>query len=273
MSDDIEVTLTVNDQQGIAVMAACNLYARVAMGQLERIADLVRDGIIPLNRKVQEGRATASVEETVAIEEQIKGVKSALGYHPNSSFGINHPHVHGSARDAWTARKVIRDTLVAQDGKDPKSVTPIQIDGRQARAVADACDFHSRILSGDLLEVINLMRFGIVVPYRKAEEERARFSDVSEEDMDMTNARLLMAKRILGFTPNSSLSIGHPHLDPAANRTWEVKKAIEQALAVHRDPNPEFKGVNYDGNIVRYTRDPAPVVTVGERQPSAAPGL
>jgi len=273
MSDDIEVTLTVSDPQGIAVMAACDLYYRVAMGQLERIADLVRDGVIPLRREVQEGRETASVEQADAIEEQLREVKRVLGHHPKSSLGLNHPHVHGTARDAWTARKVIRDTLVAQEGNDLKAVTPIQIDGRQARAVVDACDFHSRILSGDVLEIVNLMRLNVVVPYRPADEERAKFSDVSNEDLDMANARLLMAKRILGFNPNSSLGIGHPHLDESANRTWEVKKAVEQALAVHRDPSPDFKGVNYDGNIVRYTRDPAPVVTVSERQPSAAPGI
>jgi hypothetical protein len=270
MSDDIEVTLTVNDPQGLAVMAACELYARTALGQLERIADLVRDGIIPMSRDVQEGRATASVEQVDAIEEQLKEVKRVIGYHPNSSLGLGHPHVHEIARHAWEARKVIRTTLLAQDGNDLDAVTGIKLDGTQAQAIAEACDFHARICLGDLQEVVNLMRSGVVCAHRPANEERVR---VSFEELDKANDHLAMAKFILGFRPNSSLGVGHPHLDPSANRTWEVKKAVEQALAYHRNPSPEFKGVNYDGNIVRYTRDPAPRVVVSEREPTQVPGF
>ena len=27
-------------------------------------------------------------------------------------------------------------------------------------------------------------------------------------------------------------------------------------MAMHRNSNPEFRGVNYDGRTVRYTKDP-----------------
>lgn len=48
----------------------------------------------------------------------------------------------------------------------------------------------------------------------------------------------------------------------AAVRAWEIKKAMERALSMHRDPNPAFPTVDYDGRVVRYTSDPDAVVDV-----------
>jgi len=265
MSNEIEVTLTLNDPQAMAVMAACELYTRMGLGQFERIADLVRDGVIPKHQEVSQGRAVASVREVATTEAFLNDIKLILGFHPNSSFGINHPHVHADAKYAWAARKVVRNALLALEEPTIDTTVVIKLDGSQAYAVRDACDFHSRICSGDMEELVNLMRSGVISAYRDGKDERAR---VGYEQMDQANDHLLAIKEALGYARTAGLGIGHPHLDPAANRTWEVRKALEKALAIYRDPNPEFKGVNYDGNIVRYTRDPAPVVTVQDAEPS-----
>jgi len=268
MSDNIEVTLTLNDPQAMAVMAACRLYTQVGLGKLEYILDLVRDGIVPMQREASEGRAVAAAEAIVATEAQLNDIKLILGHHPNSSFGFRHPHVHASARHAWEAGDVVQNALLALEEPTIDSAVEVKLDGPQAYAVRDACDFYSRICSGDFEEVVNLMRAGVIPEYRQAQDERTR---VAYGKMEEATSRLVAIKRHLGYPDTASLGIGHPHLDPAANRTWEVKKSLEKALAMHRDPNPEFKGVNYDGNIVRYTRDPAPFATVRDLEPSAAP--
>ena len=69
-------------------------------------------------------------------------------------------------------------------------------------------------------------------------------------------------KSSLRFQQNGSNGIGHPHVAPSTHRAWDVRKVLEKALAEHRNPNPTFRGVNYDGLIVRYTQDPEPTVEI-----------
>lgn len=70
---------------------------------------------------------------------------------------------------------------------------------------------------------------------------------------------------IFGFSAGASFGIGSTHVSDDAHRAYEVKKVLDKALAVWREPSPQgIRGVNYDGLIVRYTSDPAPVVEVRE---------
>lgn len=66
----------------------------------------------------------------------------------------------------------------------------------------------------------------------------------------------------LGYPANGSYSIGNARLDGRVQRAYEVKKVLQKALAEHRDPNPSFRGVDYDGLIIRYTQDPVPLAAV-----------
>lgn len=42
----------------------------------------------------------------------------------------------------------------------------------------------------------------------------------------------------------------------------KIQITISAALANHRDPNPTFRGVNYDGLCLRYTKDVLPEAVV-----------
>ena len=68
---------------------------------------------------------------------------------------------------------------------------------------------------------------------------------------------------LFGFASNASFGIGSHHDSGDAHRGYEIKKVVDRVLAMHREPNPTgFRGVNYDGLIVRYTKDPAPVAVI-----------
>lgn len=73
---------------------------------------------------------------------------------------------------------------------------------------------------------------------------------------------MLEAKTVLGYPKNGSHGIGHPHVCESGRRAYELQKVLEKVLAIHRNPNPEFRGVSYDGLGPRYTKDPAPKVWI-----------
>lgn len=142
----------------------------------------------------------------------------------------------------------------------------------QGRVVKDALDFYSRVLIGQLDEVANLMRHGLIPLY---DRDRGQRSTPSVDQVDEIEELLERARGILGHPRGGSHGVGHPHLAPEANRAYEVKKALAKVLAEHRDPNPSFLNVDYDGIGPRYTQDPLPLVSVVDDEapepPAAAP--
>lgn len=129
----------------------------------------------------------------------------------------------------------------------------------QAVAVRDALDLYSRICIGQIEEIGQLVRFG-TIPMRNPADMPREMADADRCDEIV---RLLNdAKAILGYPISGSNGIGHPHVDASGHRAYEIKKVLAKALAEHRDPAPQFRGVDYDGLTVRYTQDPAPVAEV-----------
>jgi hypothetical protein len=89
--------------------------------------------------------------------------------------------------------------------------------------------------------------------------------ELSMDDLEQIETYAKLMAEVFGFSPGASFGIGSHHVSSDAHRAYEVKKVMEKALAVWRDPNPQgIKGVNYDGLIVRYASDPAPVAEVRE---------
>lgn len=129
----------------------------------------------------------------------------------------------------------------------------------QARAISAAADLYARIGIGQLEEIKNLVSMGIV-PARAEHGEPVH--QASMEVVDLIGEKLSSAKGDLGFHPNGSRGIGHQHNHMSVLRSWEVKKVLDKALALHRDPNPSFPNVDYDGLILRLTDDPEPIASV-----------
>lgn len=118
----------------------------------------------------------------------------------------------------------------------------------QAYALRDALDAYSRLCMGQLEEIAGLVRQG-VIPARTANP-----ADVA----DHTESLMKQAKSLLGHPSSGSYGIGNPNVSLSGRRAYELQKTVDKVLAIHRDPAPGIRGVNYDGLTVRYTDDPAP---------------
>lgn len=133
----------------------------------------------------------------------------------------------------------------------------------QAAVITIALDFYSRICSGQLNEITEFVRMGLLPQWNtKPDQSHAPVSHATQLQIDQVDTLARKIKQALGFPPSCSYSIGSHHLPTSVHRAWEVKKVIEKAMAEHENPNPVFKSVRYDGLLIRYTKDPAPVCTI-----------
>lgn len=135
----------------------------------------------------------------------------------------------------------------------PKLTLEIDID--QAAAMARMLDLAVRI---------HMCQFGEIEYYARAQEIKHQTGRPmnSDEWKELEEACNRM-KAVFGFGSGASFGIGSQHISKDAHRGYEIKKVVDKALAMHGDPNPQgLRGVNYDGLVVRYTNDPAPVAVV-----------
>lgn len=132
----------------------------------------------------------------------------------------------------------------------------------QAEAIITALETLTRLSLGQIWIVGEHLRSGIVPTHKRLSEEQ-RLDAISTAD-----ALAHEFMRALGFHSNSSLGIGHQRQSILGIRAYEVKKVLEKTIAEHRDPNPSFRCTRYDGLMLRYTQDPAPVAKAIKSKPS-----
>jgi hypothetical protein len=130
----------------------------------------------------------------------------------------------------------------------------IECSEEQARVIVDALDLYARIGIGQLHEVVWV--------WSSAYQTEIDARDAAEAAMDAVKAQLLP-----GYGRHGSRGIGNPGNAMTFTRAYDVKKTIEQAMAVARDPNPKLLTVDYDGTI-NYAGEALPVVGV---EPCAKP--
>jgi hypothetical protein len=130
----------------------------------------------------------------------------------------------------------------------------------QAAAVSQACELLTRLGIGQIEYLAEQVRFDAVRPYTNETEPERGWSD--PDRCERIDALCRAIKRELGLSANASRGIGHKHNPLPVRRAYEVQKVVDKALAEHRNPNPSFRTVNYDGLGPRYTTDPAPVAFV-----------
>lgn len=132
---------------------------------------------------------------------------------------------------------------------------------RQARCISDALDFYSRIGIGQVEELAHKARLGFL----RGRDGRLPGTDRVAEIENGCSA----IKAALGLERGQALGISHPAASEDARRAHEIKKQIDQFLAMRRNPNPAFRGVDYDGRMPHYTQDPDVLVA---EAPKARPG-
>ena len=145
------------------------------------------------------------------------------------------------------------------NGSAGKQRVVLEMSLEHANALAVAAEAFSRIGIGQLQHIAELVRFGTIPLQRDSGTERVT---AEVEDAERIEELMSVAKGILGYPRNGSNGIGHRHVSKDVHRAWEVHKVLRKALAVHRNPSPDFAGVDYDGLSLRYSSEEAPVAVV-----------
>lgn len=149
----------------------------------------------------------------------------------------------------------------------------IRVSLKHAQAVSRLLDLASRLGIGQINMIGEAVRMGDIPGFAVKDDPRYPDKpDLSFETKERVDALAEAIKQELGYPKNGSYGIGSQNVPDTAKLGWEVKKVIDQALAYHRDPNPSFKGVNYDGvDSLRYAGGPAPTAQIVEPEFSPKP--
>lgn len=100
-----KINLSLTIEQAEAVSKALDFYARITVGQIEELTQLVRVGAIPL-------RITGSNELSDDIGNLVTAIKNMLGYHKNSSNGIGNRANSIDTHRAYEVLKVLDKAIV-----------------------------------------------------------------------------------------------------------------------------------------------------------------
>ncbi|MBU2792719.1 hypothetical protein HAQ01_04690 [Acidithiobacillus thiooxidans] len=139
---------------------------------------------------------------------------------------------------------------------DPKVHLTLTIP--QARAMVAALDIFMRLGLGQVSMVAEMVADGSI-------SIKVGSLEIPESDVIHNVAVLCNGiRRELGFQPGESYGVGNRAVSDKAHRAYEIEKVIKKALAMHDNPNPTFRGVDYDGLSIRYTDDPAPECVIAE---------
>lgn len=156
----------------------------------------------------------------------------------------------------------VRDAIVAIDAamaaQDHMTNLTITITTEQASSMIRLLDLATRIHMCQFENIEYLARTGAI---KGKDGEK-----LCMENCDIIRRKIDEIKNLFGFSTGASFGIASPHVDKDAQRGYEIKKVIEKALAEHSDPNPSFRGVNYDGLMNRITTDPAPVAIISHSE-------
>jgi hypothetical protein len=112
MSTTIELTLTLEQAQ--ALSDACNLYARVSLGQLDQIAQLVLYGEI---KTFSSNDADSQI--WAIMEAEMERLRFILGYPDGASLGINNNKATASVRRNFEIKQVLDEVIVKHRWPDP----------------------------------------------------------------------------------------------------------------------------------------------------------
>lgn len=137
----------------------------------------------------------------------------------------------------------------------------VEINIDQSRAVVEGLDLSSRIPMGQIDELATMARTGQVQVRDDSIAGGYRTATSDEADDIEEHARAIA--RILGHGIGCSFGIRSPAVPDAAKRQYEVKKAVESALAHYLQPGGGTCA--HDGVTVRATRDPVPTAHIEEQ--------
>ncbi len=138
-----------------------------------------------------------------------------------------------------------------------------------AQALVKACDIFSRLGMGQMRALVSLARFDHIPPGSLDSAKGQRFTLAQ---LDQFEAQVQAAAASLDYLHGCNHSISSPVVNFDSKAAHEVQKVLEREVAMHLDPTPAFKGVNYDGLLYRMTdkRTPSAKVVMAPVEPMRA---
>ena len=146
-----------------------------------------------------------------------------------------------------------------------KALINIECTIDQAYAISEALEIFSRLSMGQFDRLAEMVVDGSIPVGERFTGALSEKLDANDRQAEFFRALCAQMKSAMGYSHGYN-AIGHPHVSLMAKRAWEVRKAIQKTLSEHRDPTPEFKGVDYDGLFLRHTDDPEPIARIVDRQ-------
>lgn len=274
-------------------LAATRLFNSLEGGRLAVLNELAGSGFLrqgsgfswsPIPRESAGTALTLEQQKELAV--RVDTISALLGYVPGTAVDRADSAVAHLANLLELALEGMADdgSGEAHGQKRPlhaswsNSTATLTITPYHAKNLVQALEAHTRLGIGQLQYVEELMRENVIPlgpnyqapPRIRDAHERAEWSvaedqarsqgDLPFEVWDAAARLFNEVKTLTGYHPHSSWGIGAKKVDKAVGVGYEVEKVLKRELALLRDPNPSFRGVDYDGVGPRYSEEVLPVV-------------
>jgi hypothetical protein len=144
------VSITATTEQAEVIEIACDLYARLGIGQFRILTEMVQDGqILPEQFQGQELRF-ANLPEVTLFDEAVRMLSNALGFTPNGNRGIHHHANPIAVRRAYEVSKVVARALALHRDTNPDART-VKHDGLPVRLTSDPAP-RAEVVATDLYD-------------------------------------------------------------------------------------------------------------------------
>lgn len=186
-------------------------------------------------------------------------------------------HKIDAMKDANTSRSALTDeqsnattqTTETTNSSTTEPVVHLTLSVAHAQALVKACDIFSRLGMGQMRALVSLARFDHIPP---GPTDGLKGQRLTLSQLDGFEAQMHAAAASLGYAQGSNHSITSSAVNFDSKAAHEVQKVLEREVALHLDPAPAFKGVNYDGLLYRMTdkRTPSAKVVMAPMEPMRA---
>lgn len=282
MTDQLERTLslTLGEADGRVVVAAVDLYSRLAQGQLAPIVDLAMDGSMPVHDPAH-GSRRATPDEIERLRAGARMLRSTMGYFGGVYLSMD-ARLHVRARRCWEIERVLvavvrRDAPKASpvhdglwrrlaDGPPPEAeILPdgsvrLRLGEGAARALARGLEIHERVCRADMGALTEMMASGEILGFVDRTGETRKVPERQLDRMPFMASVMTDPLRV----PRRSIMPLDPTASDAAHRSRAVRVALA-SMGVGRAPDdgqPRFPAPEAVVEPVPEVRPPDPVRSI-----------
>lgn len=242
-----DFVLELTPAQAATAAKAVRAMADLRSGRFDVLLALLDEGTIPVWREERQPPLAPDVLVRVraafaaAVDDMRSTVRSATGVDADGALP------KAVSRDA-VGRLADCAEYFAEAAATGSGACRVVVPAAAAHDVDEALELMARIGIGQVAEVERVVYDAVVAG--------GGYDPVLRGAMEDAGERL---RSVLGFRSGHSYGVGSDRIAMEVRSVWEIHKALQRAVAMDRDPNPTFRDVRYDGNSLRWTRDPEPL--------------